>query len=255
MANLHVLWNLQMKIYSSKKSAFTIAEVLITLSIIGVVAALTVPTLINDTRDREFKEKFRKLYSAVDNAYKLAIQNNGGPLIDVPLYYQPFLNKFRPYLHTITFCPDWDVYEDGYYPGCPTCDPPIAATQPGAHKGHCYPSTKFKYLNGTIYSVSWPDEAGLVLTDGASIIFRRSGTSCSQTTSVTTGIVYNQPLICAYMLIDVNGFGSPNIIGKDIFGIWMLKDRITPFGINDTSAGTCNNSSSGLGCAYEALRQ
>lgn len=37
------------------KKAFTLAEVLITMVIIGVVAALTVPSLINSTNNEQFK--------------------------------------------------------------------------------------------------------------------------------------------------------------------------------------------------------
>ena len=43
-----------------KKSAFTLAEVLITLAIIGVVAAMTIPTLMNQTGDQEYKVGAKK---------------------------------------------------------------------------------------------------------------------------------------------------------------------------------------------------
>ena len=38
-----------------KKNAFTLAEVLITLGIIGIVAAITIPTLINNVQDAQYK--------------------------------------------------------------------------------------------------------------------------------------------------------------------------------------------------------
>lgn len=43
-----------------KKSAFTLAEVLITLGIIGVVAALTLPALMADYRAKELEVRFKK---------------------------------------------------------------------------------------------------------------------------------------------------------------------------------------------------
>ena len=52
--------------------AFTLAEVLITLGIIGVVAALTMPSLIADHREKETVAKLKKVYSTLDNAYMLA---------------------------------------------------------------------------------------------------------------------------------------------------------------------------------------
>ncbi len=45
------------------KNGFTLAEVLITLGIIGVIAAMTVPTLIENTRNKEFQVRLKKAYS------------------------------------------------------------------------------------------------------------------------------------------------------------------------------------------------
>ena len=43
-----------------KKLGFTLAEVLITLVIIGVIAAMTIPTLMNNTNSQEFRSAFKK---------------------------------------------------------------------------------------------------------------------------------------------------------------------------------------------------
>ncbi|MBP7211391.1 type II secretion system protein, partial [bacterium] len=51
------------------KKAFTLAEVLITLGIIGVVAALTIPTLMQRTQDREAISALKKFYSTLSSAY------------------------------------------------------------------------------------------------------------------------------------------------------------------------------------------
>lgn len=56
-----------------KFTAFTLAEVLITLGIIGVVAAMTIPTLMNKTQDREFKTAYKKAYSDLSQAFAQAI--------------------------------------------------------------------------------------------------------------------------------------------------------------------------------------
>ena len=44
-------------------SAFTLAEVLITLGIIGVVAAMTMPTLMNQTQGAQYKTAYKKALS------------------------------------------------------------------------------------------------------------------------------------------------------------------------------------------------
>jgi len=54
-----------------KKLGFTLAEVLITLVIIGVIAAMTVPTLMNNTNSQEFRSAFKKAISATNQALTL----------------------------------------------------------------------------------------------------------------------------------------------------------------------------------------
>ena len=50
-----------------ERRAFTLAEVLITLGIIGVVAAITMPTLITKVQDRILMNQFKKVYSILSN--------------------------------------------------------------------------------------------------------------------------------------------------------------------------------------------
>jgi prepilin-type N-terminal cleavage/methylation domain-containing protein len=54
-----------------KKLGFTLAEVLITLVIIGVIAAMTVPTLMNNTNAQEFRSALKKAISGVNQALTL----------------------------------------------------------------------------------------------------------------------------------------------------------------------------------------
>ena len=69
-----------------RKVAFTLAEVLITLGIIGVIAALTIPSLIQKQNDRVAINKFKKMYSIYCQAYQRAITDNGG-------YYKDWSEK------------------------------------------------------------------------------------------------------------------------------------------------------------------
>jgi len=54
-----------------KKFGFTLAEVLITLVIIGVIAAMTIPTLMNNTNQQEFRVGIKKAISALNQAMSL----------------------------------------------------------------------------------------------------------------------------------------------------------------------------------------
>ena len=67
----------------SFKNAFTLAEVLITLGIIGVVAAMTMPTLINKTNGAQYKAAFKKSLSALSQAGTLNYELDGWGFSDV----------------------------------------------------------------------------------------------------------------------------------------------------------------------------
>jgi prepilin-type N-terminal cleavage/methylation domain-containing protein len=57
--------------YMIKKFGFTLAEVLITLGIIGVVAAMTIPTLMQKTNDAELKSGFKKMISVINQGISM----------------------------------------------------------------------------------------------------------------------------------------------------------------------------------------
>src|SRR5574344_485196 len=57
----------------TRKSGFTLAEVLIVLGIIGVVAAMTIPTLMNQTGQAEFKTGFKKVVSTLNQAITMNV--------------------------------------------------------------------------------------------------------------------------------------------------------------------------------------
>ena len=61
------------------KKGFTLAEVLITLGIIGVVAAMTIPNLITHNQKEETVTKLRRAISVFNQAYKLSFDELGNP--------------------------------------------------------------------------------------------------------------------------------------------------------------------------------
>lgn len=54
------------------KKAFTLSEVLITLGVLGIVAALTVPILVSNTRGRQYRSKLRKSMATVAQAARMS---------------------------------------------------------------------------------------------------------------------------------------------------------------------------------------
>ena len=86
----------------NKLCAFTLAEVLITLGIIGVVAALTMPVLIQKNSERAWLTAFKKTYSVLSQAYLMAYQEHGigreWGLSATNAGYEKFYNIMTPYL-------------------------------------------------------------------------------------------------------------------------------------------------------------
>ena len=55
---------------SIKRIGFALAEVLVTLGIIGVVAAITIPGLINNSKAARLRSQFLKSYSTVQQVFR-----------------------------------------------------------------------------------------------------------------------------------------------------------------------------------------
>ena len=70
-----------------KKTAFTLAEVLITLGIIGVVAAMTIPTLMMNYQKQVWESKLKKTYSVATNACeRMLIEENVSSVDETEVY-------------------------------------------------------------------------------------------------------------------------------------------------------------------------
>ena len=66
-----------LRLFLRRLTAFTLAEVLITLGIIGVVAALTIPTLMANHRKQVVETRLAKFYSTINQAIKTAEADYG----------------------------------------------------------------------------------------------------------------------------------------------------------------------------------
>ena len=103
---------------SVRPNGFTLAEVLITLGIIGVIAAMTLPTLIQRQNEKATVAKLKKVYSTLSQAYIFATEKNG-PIEDWgflttddsgnngmsnPLNHELAAKKFIPYLKVTQEC-------------------------------------------------------------------------------------------------------------------------------------------------------
>lgn len=208
------------------KRGFTLAEVLITLGIIGIVAAITIPTLMKNTQDNEFKAAWKKEYSVFANATSLIAQDNGGNLngvFDLNGDGNVFLKDNDNNLLRDKYSEKIQFVEK--------CSPNLSVAQ------DCFP-TYIKKLSGDDYfnfpTSYWAGQtnygyfSGLRLSDGAFAIFDNLSANCSHG--------WSPKGTCGYIQVDVNGLKPPNQIGRDIYGLFIIGDGTTaPFG----SVGDC----------------
>ena len=77
------------------KKGFTLAEVLITLAIIGVVAALTIPSVIVKTQQQEFRTAAKKAHSVLSQAVQLTEVKDGYTFQDRGFFVQALINNMN----------------------------------------------------------------------------------------------------------------------------------------------------------------
>ena len=210
----------------NNKFGFTLAEVLITLGIIGVVAALTLPTLIQKHKEQVTVAKAKKIYSTVSQAYLMAIKENG-PADE--WYMEPMRNKATTLRFASYIVPHLKVVRD-----CKT-EPGCIGYKNGIH-----------LLNGTYRNINYDTDFiyyKVILADGSCIWIRRTDNNlyCAETDG-------GHDNVCGVVFFDVNGAKEPNVVGKDIF-IMYLKSNTTVPSINND----CNRYGNGWGCLNKIL--
>lgn len=215
------------------KNGFTLAEVLITLGIIGVVAAMTLPALINKINDKHNIASLKKAYSLMTQA-ALNIVGENGSLANLCEENDTdcLREMFKKHLKTIKSC------------------------DKGTVEGNCWvQENEWKRMNG-ITAWSMENHSGFILNDGIFVLFNYRYADCD-TFSGTEELPASIPE-CGDIAVDVNGFKGPNIIGKDIFFFYILKKRLVPFGTEGTWTGTnkyyrCEQGGDGEACAAEYI--
>ena len=98
------LHSVQNDMKKSKHAAFTMAEVLITLGLIGVVAALTIPNLTKRYEEKAIITKYKKVYSVLANAYNLAMMESGPPDSWILEDEADLLKILEPHLNVVEKC-------------------------------------------------------------------------------------------------------------------------------------------------------
>lgn len=90
------------------KKAFTLAETLITLSIIGIVAAIVIPALVANYQEYQFKQAAKEAYSKASQAVQQIKMDNGGTLANYYSTFRTFKPVFMKYFKYIKDCNWYD---------------------------------------------------------------------------------------------------------------------------------------------------
>lgn len=185
------------------KKAFTMAEVLITLGIIGIVAAMTLPSLIGNYKKRQTVVHLKKVYSILNQAFLESQAKNGeykywtdGFELGAEKYFELY---WKPYLKYLHYC---DTYQKCGYKE----KSPWSKNQGGS-------------LN---YSVVVRNlRAPFILSDGTFV-------------SISTGEgIEGEEFTNNIIFVDLNAGRLPNIAGVDLFIFTRSsQNTIEPAGYN-----------------------
>ena len=216
-----------------RKAAFTLAEVLITLGIIGIVAALTLPSLIQSYKERVTVTKVQKAYSILNQAFKRISEEYGEPQ-------------------------NWPDVQNGA-PNCNSCALAhknlyskyiIGKNHNGARVNTNDP---IKTLNGGIFT--W-NRYNPSITTSDGIVYQFSHFRNCGGYLLTTGNL-SACGMGGEVSIDINGYDKgPNQLGKDVFAFVTAQNGVYPAGLPGSyTAGDCKLSGRGFSCTEYILRE
>ena len=213
--------------FTRPKAAFTLAEVLITLGIIGVVAAMTLPALVANYKNKILANQTKKTYATLLNAmnkwqYEMGASDYSGIFIQSKTRKE-LADEFFSYLKIIKKCPAGQN-------GC------MADT-------YKYPKAKNDGQGkNAIHSMKNYEKA--ILADGSSIAINpyiNGDAECGRifTDKVTdsngnwvsdgkggyeTTTSYSRQ--CGVLIIDANGLKGPNQLGADAYSFIITNKKI-----------------------------
>ena len=195
-----------------KKTAFTLAETLIVMGIIGVVAALTIPSLTNSTNNKDIVAKVRKAHTNLEDAFGRMVGTYGE------------IDEWNDALSSNTL----GKRMIGSMKLTKNCG--VTAT------GNCFANNTTVYAsNGTSAATNAETNTGMfkvIKADGVSLGIYVDNTTC--TASAGANVSQDLKEICGVAFIDVDGPNKgKNRHGQDLFEFYITKKGVYPVGSAD----------------------
>ena len=222
------------KIYNRKaKRGFTLAEVLITLVVIGVVAAITVPTIANTHTDHMYISALKKNYSVLSNAFKLTKDYDYNDYKDWShkdsnnnVIWENY-TYLKQYLYVIRECKNEKGCWSDDITKAPTGQNAMSASELG--------------IGGNIITFT--------LNDGTNVdLDYWSKSDIIKNFGVEKDLFDNTLSI----FVDVNGDKKPNMLGRDVFAFILTEKGVVPAGLNNKSK---NCKTTGYDCAAKYIHK
>lgn len=195
-------------IIMKKEKGFTLAEVLITLGIIGVVAAMTMPTLVNNSRNQECRAGLKTGYSLISNALT-AMRADELSTRSGDYASREFTSVFRDYFKLGS--------KGGNYQDC-VDNTIFITTENSQNNPSDYDSDYLTYDRKTNIYTKFLDDGQFILANGMLVA------------------IENKEPPTIYISIDVNGkIKKPNIWGIDLFTFQLMENgQLLPMGADGT---------------------
>jgi len=219
----------------SPRSAFTLSEVLLTLAIIGVVAALVIPPVIQSSQDAEYKMGKDKVRMSIAEAGRIVIASDDIPSASSAQYFVK--NYLSKQLKIAKFCAPANMEQCGMPSGNPTAFKDLynnnVASMPTTWTTITtpYDGDNFSLTNPT--TTNFNNGYTFLSADGIAVNlfynpYCKSIEAEAQKNSagISTSVLN---MACMSGVYDMNGLKKPNRVGKDIgfFGVFYSGIRST----------------------------
>ena len=230
-----------MKIKENKKRGFTLSEVLITLAIIGVVAALTLPTMIANHQKKVYVVQLQKAISTLEQGFKMMMADDAVDNLDYTSVFQLCANTLQPN-------------------GDPAGDCLLGAYDSDEATKQFFDAWK-DYFNIseintigkdiTIYNLNGEADDSRIYNSNDYVIKFADGMWFDMGSGLLTYPSYSHKnevnnkyyQIMGCFGIDVNGAKGPNTYGRDIFWLCLSSDGTIGGDYGDGTKGTCTSDS------------
>lgn len=228
-----------------KKNGFTLAEILVTLGIIGIVSAITVPSLMSNFQKKTYETGAKKAYNTVSNAISTYMANEAiDDLTEAPFIgttvntygsrenttrydtkttqLQTFVNK---YFKVVSLCDGYEkCFSDSFY----SLDHSTSAKWSSFVSGSIAVLAPGQ-LPGTMSRCT----VGAQLADGMSMCF--NAVSATKDTIQAFGSIKESTTETKntentmFVDVDINGVAGPNVSGRDIFTMSVNSNGVVAF--------------------------